>query len=41
MSSPRGHIKFDRYRKQIKTRIDRSDPHWGMTINYEDTHNNP
>lgn len=41
MSNPKGHIKFDKYRSQIKTRIDRADPNWGMTINYEDTHANP
>lgn len=41
MSKPKGHLKFDRYREKIATRFDRADPHWGMTINYEDTHENP
>lgn len=36
MSSPKGHIRFDHYRDQIATRSDRADPHWGMTLNYED-----
>lgn len=41
MSNPRGHIRFDRYRDQYKTRADRIDPYWGMTLEYEDSPSNP
>ena len=41
MSKPKGDLRFDRYRSQIRTRLDREDPLWGMSINYEDSHENP
>lgn len=41
MQSPRGHVRFDSFREKIAVRSDRSDPNWGMTLNYEHTHENP
>lgn len=41
MSKPKGHMNFSKFRDQITTRIDRSDPNWGMSLNYEDLHINP
>lgn len=39
MSSPKGHVRFGSYREKIATRLDRADPYWGMTINYQHTQN--
>ena len=41
MSKPKGYMKFDKFREQITTRIDRLDPNWGMTLSYDksDTYN--
>lgn len=41
MSNPKGHVKFDRYRDQIKMRSDRIDPYWSMTMDYDQVNYNP
>lgn len=34
MHKPRGELRFNLNRDQIKTRVDRSDPHWVQTLDY-------
>ena len=35
MRSPKGELRTNTFREQIKTRKDRADPHWMQTIQYE------
>jgi hypothetical protein len=34
MRSPKGELRFDLYRDEIKTRVDRSDPNWLQNLDY-------
>lgn len=34
MRRPKGELRFHLFKDEIKTRVDRSDPHWLQTLDY-------
>lgn len=34
MRKPRGELRFNLFRNEIRTRVDRADPHWMQTLDY-------